>query len=229
MINIELTETEFIETFRRSNENTTASPSGVHYFHYKAATYNKYLTTLLSLKTSIPFLHSIKVNIWATSHHIILPKTQPSRLDKLRNIQILEADYNAYYKFKINHQLMSHPKPLKILQKQMYGGIKQRSSHLSILNQLLINDYIAITKEVSYLTQFDAANCYDRMAPNIVAITLTRLGAPREIGIQLAINSMNTTHQIISNNCLSKNKIKREKTHYGQVWDKGTASQDLLG
>lgn len=211
LIDTEMTTTEFIEEFRKTNENTTASPSGVHYFHYKAATYDEYLSSLLALRISIPFLFPIKVQRWAKDHHIIIPKTQLARIDKLRNIQIIEADYNTYYKYKINHQLMSHPKPLQILQKQMYGGIKKRSSHLAILNQLLINDYIILTKSAAYLTQFDAANCYDRMAPNMVVVALTRIGVPREIGIQLAINSLSTSHRIITNNCLSKNRIKRGK------------------
>lgn len=46
-----------------------------------------------------------KVDIWCQDHHVILPKTEPPLLNKLRNIQILDADYNSYYKCKVNHQL----------------------------------------------------------------------------------------------------------------------------
>lgn len=95
LIDTELIESEFIETFRKENESTTASPSGVHYFHYKAATFDRYLSKLLAMRISIPFLFSIKVNRWTQSHHVIIPKTHPEILDKLRNIQILEADFNS--------------------------------------------------------------------------------------------------------------------------------------
>ena len=70
----------------------------------------------------------------------------------------------------------------------MYEGIKGKSSHLAILNQILINDYIVLNKENAYNTQYEASNCFDRMSTNIAALALTRLGAPVTIGIQLEKN-----------------------------------------
>jgi len=200
---------EFISTFRNANEKTMSSPSGVHYFHYKASTCDRNITQLLSTRMSLPCRYPFQVIRWSKSHHVLLPKTNPPLLNKLRNIQILEADYNSYFKCKINHQLLKHKSTAKILQNQMYGGIQQRSSHLAIINQLLINDYIISTKSSAYITKYDAANCFDRMIPNLTSIALTRLGSPHEIGIQLAINSLHTTHRITSKHGLSTYKITR--------------------
>lgn len=94
-----------------------------------------------------------------------------------------------------------------MFQGQMYGGIKNKSDHLAVLNQTLINDYINMTKLSAYNTQYDAANCFDRMSPNIVAIALRRLGSPREIGIQLAMNSINTSQKIMSKIIYQKKEI----------------------
>lgn len=93
----------------------------------------------------------------------------------------------------------------------MYGGIQKISTHLSITNQLLINDYITLKKALHHITQYDPANCFDRMIPNLTAIALTRLGSPKQIGIQLAINSLNTSHRITSKEGISKEKISRPK------------------
>ena len=60
----------------------------------------------------------------------------------------------------------------------MYGGIQQRSTHLAIIKQLLINDYITTTKSSAYITQYDSENFFDRMIPNLTSISLTRLGSP---------------------------------------------------
>ena len=223
LITAKFTPTEFISTFRKANEKTMASPSGVHYFHYKAATYDPKLTRLLATRLSIPFHFPFKVNHWSQSHHVLLPKTNPPLLHKMRNIQIIEADYNSYFKQKINHQLLNTPQVSHILQNQMYGGIQNRSTHLSITNQLLINDYITLTKSSAYITQYDAANCFDRMIPNLTAIALTRLGSPQQIGIQLAINSLNTTHRITSKDGLSNEKYHEQWQQLGQVLVKETA------
>ena len=164
-------------------------------------------STFLALKLSLPFQFAFRVDRRTQAHHIILPKTNPPQLHKLRNIQIIEADYNSYFKCKINKQLFRNEKVVKLLQKQMYGGIKNKSSHLAVVNQLLINDFIKLSKSAAYNTQYDAANCFDRMAPNVVAVALMRLGTPKEIGQQLSMNSINTSHKIMANGSISQAEI----------------------
>ena len=203
----EMTTEEYISTFRKSNEYTTSSPSGVHYFHYMAASFDQELAAIMALKIYLPFQFAFKVDRWSREHHIIIPKTDPPHLHKLRNIQIIEDDFNSYFKCKINKQLFRNEKVLKLLQKKMYGGIKNKSSHLEVVNQMLINDYINLTKSSVYNTQYDAANLFDRMAPNIVAVALMRLGTPKEIGYQIARNSINTSHKIMSNGNISQSEI----------------------
>ena len=51
----EMTTEEYISTFRKSNEYTTSSPSGVHYFHYMAASFDQELAAIMALKIYLPF------------------------------------------------------------------------------------------------------------------------------------------------------------------------------
>ena len=98
LISSEMSTEEFISTFRKANEYTTSSPSGIHYFHYMSASYDQELVAIMALKLSLPFQFAFRVDRWTQEHHIILPKTDPPQLHKLRNIQIIEADFNSYFK-----------------------------------------------------------------------------------------------------------------------------------
>ena len=53
------------------------------------------------------------------------------------------------------------------------------------------------------------------MIPNLVAIALTRLGTPHEIGTQLAINSIHTKHKVITGHGLSTQSIE---CHHNKIW-----------
>ena len=121
LISSEMSTEEFISTFRKANEYTTSSPSGIHYFHYMAASYDQELAAILALKLSLPFQFTFKVDLWTHAHHIILPKTDPPQLHKLRNIQIIEADFNSYFKCKINKKIFLNEKVIKFLQNRCMG------------------------------------------------------------------------------------------------------------
>lgn len=208
IIDSTLTPEEYKKSFCKTNENTVASLSGVNYSHYIETMYDDSLIQFFALRTSLPFNYPISVKCWKMSHHILLPKTQEPTLHKMRNIQIVEADYNTYLKVKINHQLFQNSKTLYFLQDQMYGGLQNKSTHLALSHQTLINDATILQKSSAYITQLDAANFYDQMAANLSPITLTRLGAPKTIGQQLARNSILTKHKVITEDGTSVNSIK---------------------
>ena len=131
---------EFRDVIRATRENTMASPSGVGYAHYIASTYDEILNEIMALRTSLPFVFPMSVYRWQKANHILIPKTTHPTISKLRNIQLIEADYNSYYKVKVNNQLLRLQYPQTILNDQMYGGLRGKSTHMALANQILIND-----------------------------------------------------------------------------------------
>lgn len=180
-----------------------------------STTYDDQLTELFANKMSLPFLYPIPVKIWQCAKHVLIPKSEYPTLDKLRNIQIIESDYNTYFNIKINKQLLRHKYPQKILTNQTVGGLRDRTTHMALLTQTLINYNMMMNKTTGYVSQSDVSNCYDLMTPNLVPMSLTRLGTPKSIETQIAMNSMNTKHRIQAYDGLSQEHIHCPDS---QIW-----------
>lgn len=102
-----LTESEFKKIFQRTRESTASSPSGTHVEHYKAATLVPQLCIMYANLISLPFVYGFSHHRWQKSLHAMIPKLPNApHLHKLRIIQLIEADLNAYLKVKIGKQLM---------------------------------------------------------------------------------------------------------------------------
>ena len=86
---------DFSEGFKRLSENLSSSPSGRHIGHYKVVIGDEELCTLYARIISIPFKHGLTLPWWTAVVQVILEKTKGcARIDKLRVIQLLEADLN---------------------------------------------------------------------------------------------------------------------------------------
>ena len=89
----------------------------------------------------LSFVHEITVKRWQQSIQIMLPKTENApTLNKLRNIQLIEADLNGYLKIKGNKQLIENGEKFGVLEQEMFGGRKNKSTHMALITQTLIND-----------------------------------------------------------------------------------------
>ena len=76
-------------------EKTTPSPSGRHLGHYKTLMANDDFADFLRTQCALPTQHSFALNRWAKAVQLMYQKiTGMSTLDKIRIIQIYEADYN---------------------------------------------------------------------------------------------------------------------------------------
>ena len=62
------------------------------------------------------------------------------QINKLRIIQLIEADLNAYLKVKIGKHLMKIGENNNTLGDQMHGGIAHRTTTDTLVTQQLVND-----------------------------------------------------------------------------------------
>ena len=90
-----LTIDEFKQGFKLVAEKTSSSPSRRHLGHYKASLKDDILCLVYSILMSTPFEFGFTLDRWLHALQVMLEKIkgQP-RLDKLRVIQLMEADLN---------------------------------------------------------------------------------------------------------------------------------------
>ena len=86
---------DFSNGFKQLSEGLSSSPSGRHIGHYKAALGDIELCTMYATILSLPFKHGFTLHWWTSAVQVMLEKTKGcARIDKLRVIQLLEADLN---------------------------------------------------------------------------------------------------------------------------------------
>ena len=97
---IEITPEDFKLFWRRVNEFTSSSLSGIHYGHYKAAAQDKFSINLQSQQLTIIARSGVPPESWSVGLQVMLEKIAGICLvDKLRAIQLYKADFNFYNQF----------------------------------------------------------------------------------------------------------------------------------
>ena len=109
--------------------------------HYKVGALYPKIGQVLTIMMSLPFQYGFSPERWRESIHVMLEKIRGNpRIDKLRIIQLFEADLNAVLKIKIGRNLMHKPEMERILGDDMHGGRKGRTAHDALLTQTVATD-----------------------------------------------------------------------------------------
>ncbi len=95
-----ITADDFRRFWKRVNEFTSSSMSGVHYGHYKAAIQDDTLTEALALQLTVVARSGIPLENWSVGLQVMLEKIAGVCLvEKLRAIQLYKANFNCYNQF----------------------------------------------------------------------------------------------------------------------------------
>ena len=89
---------------------------------------------------------------------------------KLRAILLLEADFNFHNKLIFGSRMLKLAREHGLVPDEIYSE-KGRTSEDAILQQVLLYDIARITKRPLVVAQVDAAQCYDRVALSMAALT----------------------------------------------------------
>jgi hypothetical protein len=99
---------EFRAFWKRVGEFTLSSMSGVHYGHYKAAIQCKTSTNVLAQQLTVIARSGIPPRSLGIGLQVMLEKIAGECLvEKLRAIQLYEADFNCYNQFVFDHGAMN--------------------------------------------------------------------------------------------------------------------------
>ena len=104
---IVITPEEFKSFWQKVNEFTSSSMSGVHYGHYKAAIQDDTISAALALQLTVVARSGIPPESWSVGLQVMLEKIAGVCLvEKLRAIQLYEADFNCYNQFIFGRHAM---------------------------------------------------------------------------------------------------------------------------
>ena len=134
------------------------------------------------------------------------PKHGP-RLDKLRVIHLLEADYNFVLKLIWGRRLMRRAHENRLLS----GTQHARPGHMAqsaVLSKVLSYDLIRLAKKVAASMDNDAAGCYDKIVPPHRNVCCRRIGLPKSAARMLATVLNNTVY------CLRTGHGESARTYY---------------
>ena len=179
---------------------------------------------ILHLKLLTTLQGSIVPNSWGKSTHVMIPKTKGYlHVNKLRTIQIIEAELNIMLKFIVNKNLMFLNTTSNIIGPNTYGSLKNRSKNDSLLQQNFTLKIINKLKQPSRIISLDSSKFYDRIYPNLSSITMQRLGLHKKISIILSQTLIHTQHRIKTSYGLSTNYIQNNTNQIASGVGKGNS------
>ena len=104
-----------------------------------------------------------------------------NNINKLRRINLFEADYNAILKYFWPHQINKMDGNSIQLGQMQYGGRKNRKANDPAMINELILDFHRMTYKQITIVQQDLASCFDRTIQNITNICNQKYNVPIEV------------------------------------------------
>jgi hypothetical protein len=142
-----ITVDEFCSGFKTISEKLSSSPSGRHYGHYKAVLKDPKLCELYSTMMSVPFELGLTLSRWEKVLQTMLEKTPGTpRIDKLRVIQIIEADLNMCLRIIFGRRLVHRAEQKGTIPSSQWGSCPNRSSTDCVFLKRLSYDGLIILK-----------------------------------------------------------------------------------
>jgi hypothetical protein len=177
-ININITTQDFVDAWLKYRESTASNPR-IHYGHYKAAAiafkmrptlgddehgdpidnelHNPSFATVHAIMCELPLQYGFAPTRWQMSINAMLVKSSGSlRVDKLRIIHLLEADFNFVLKLIWGKRLMHFCEDNKLLSDNNAGNRHGQSAHDPSLVKTLALDITRLSKTCIILVDNDA-------------------------------------------------------------------------
>ena len=186
------------QKFKIWRESTRTSPSGLHLGHFKSL-----LSTIYSWEedkcdvdneillaqqdlfeatlriVNLAILSERPLTRWKIANNIVIPKKKDVHdLKNLRNIHIYECDLNALLSLKWKEALSEAEKTNFMVQSQ-FGSRKEKSSHNPVFIETAQLEIARLTRKQYGQINYDARACYDRILPNLAAMTSLVHGVPK--------------------------------------------------
>lgn len=127
---------DYQDIMKITKEDTSSSPSGLHYTLWKAAAENDDLAEIHSLWQSLPFMYGFLNKRWLKTIECMLEKkTGVRKIHMMRIINLFEADFSTQIKYYFNRGVMPNAEQTRLSSNQ-HGGRPNHSAEACAMNKL---------------------------------------------------------------------------------------------
>ena len=132
---------DFIQFWKGAREKTSSSLSGRHFGHYKAASHSHNLSEIHASFQHVASKSGIQLQRWAKGLTVMLEKIEGNtKVDKLRAILLMEADFNKINKLLFGHRMIKQSEKEKRIPDEAYGSRASLDGKLVAVNRRLVID-----------------------------------------------------------------------------------------
>jgi len=129
---------EYTDGWRKAQEATSSSLSGIHFGHYMAGTFNPEILIFNATMANIPLKTGYSPDRWQEGLNIMLKKSPGNlNVEKLWIILLFEAEFNANNKW-ISWAVMRYTELLNLLAEEQYRSPETQGSSTSMPQQRTI-------------------------------------------------------------------------------------------
>ena len=178
-IDISISSADHICGWARQKDRTASDPAGLSFSHYKSSIHDSSIVETDLLLRSLPLELGFAPRAWCNITDVeILKKSNVYDVDKMRLIQLMDAEFNMNNKF-IAKQMMSRAEAVGAIPHDQYGSRKHQRAIYAALNKRLTMDIWRQKRQSGAIAMIDAQGCFDRIAHPVGALTMRRFGIPR--------------------------------------------------
>ncbi|KAL7551610.1 hypothetical protein ACHAWF_018082 [Thalassiosira exigua] len=171
--------------FRSSNERTSSEPNGMNYTILKALAMSRYVSEIMAIMASLPFIYGFVNKRWLTETDFVIEKKPGDcRMHRLRIIGKLDAEWNTLLKH-YGREAMKNFEAGDPSDEQ-WGFRKDRTAIDAAMIKLLTYEVSRMAVLVIGDTQYDNSQCFDRIWPENSNIGLQRMNVQEELAISRA-------------------------------------------
>ena len=169
---------DFQYYWQRTNERTSSSYSGLHFGHYKAASFDKNLSLLHAAKMSGCASRGLPLSRWSFGVTVLLEKVMGNTfVNRLRAICLFEADFNWWNKLVFAKRMMQQAGERGAIPHEIFS---KKGSHCdgAAMCKTLFCDGSRTLHHPAALAEEDFGDCYDRVATAPCSLSMQAWGAP---------------------------------------------------
>jgi len=163
-----LTLDQLKDGFKRVNESTASSPTGMHYGIWKTLLKSEKLFRPYGNMIAFAFQWGVPPKQWEYLIQPIIEKDPGSpKVTRLQRISLVDAAMNMGFRIIFGHRMMKAATKNGSISEYQFGA---RSGHMAIgavLLKRLSYDMARLTRSVLVAFDNDAQACYDRMIPSV--------------------------------------------------------------
>ena len=167
---------EWSNRWKKANEDTSSSESGLHFGHYRASSTSPTITHFHALKASLVMMHGQVLERWRRGLSVMIEKMFGcTMVSKLRSILLMEADFNFANKTIFGARMLGNARRHNLFPDKIYSE-KNKTAEDGTLAKILFYDLARQTRRPAGVASVDADNCFDQIEHAMASLCFQAFG-----------------------------------------------------